>query len=185
MGLATEPIEVDGTSTERLARSVYAVDAPRELLWKSDPNVRLNSTRNSWAARTNRGVAVWKGKVYVATGDCRLVALDAATGSSLVLAGMRRYRADRQHRRPTHWQGQGLSSATTALTQVRGSLAAFDANTGKVAWRFWNVPGDPSKGFETKALGVAAKTWTGDRWWRLAAATSGTPIDYDPEHRGR
>lgn len=72
MGLATEPIVVDGTlyATASLDR-VYAVDAASgRLRWRFDPHVRLSVMRNSWAARTNRGVAVYHGKVYFGTGDC-------------------------------------------------------------------------------------------------------------------
>src|SRR2546430_8477373 len=47
----------------------------------------------------------------------------------------------------------------TTLFRSRGALVAYDAETGKEAWRFWTVPGDPSKPFETKALEMAAKTW--------------------------
>src|SRR5215469_4983968 len=85
MGLATEPIVVDGTiyATASLDR-VYAVDAASgRLRWQYDPHVRLSVMRNSWAARTNRGVAVYRGKVYFGTGDCRLIALDASTGKEL------------------------------------------------------------------------------------------------------
>jgi outer membrane protein assembly factor BamB len=63
---------------------------------------------------------------------------------------------------------------------VRGSLVAFDAETGKEAWRFWTVPGDPAKGFETKALEMAAKTWTGKEWWRFGGGDVWDPITYDP-----
>jgi quinohemoprotein ethanol dehydrogenase len=48
----------------------------------------------------------------------------------------------------------------------RGYVAAFDVNTGKELWKFWTVPGDPSKGFESKAMEAAAKTWTGE-WWKM------------------
>ena len=65
-------------------------------------------------------------------------------------------------------------------TGVRGSVVAFDANTGKIAWRFWNVPGDPSKGFENKAMEMAAKTWSGDGWWKVGGADVWDPITYDP-----
>src|SRR5579872_1622434 len=85
MGLATEPLVVDGTiyATASLDR-VYAIDAASgRVLWKFDPHVRLSMLRNSATARTNRGVAVWRGKVFVGTGDCRIIALDAASGSQL------------------------------------------------------------------------------------------------------
>ena len=49
---------------------------------------------------------------------------------------------------------------------VRGYVSAYDAETGKLAWRFYTVPGDPAKGFESPAMERAAKTWTGE-WWKL------------------
>ncbi len=54
---------------------------------------------------------------------------------------------------------------------VRGWIAAYDAETGKEAWRFWTVPGDPAKGFETPALEKAAKTWRGE-WWKSGGGGS-------------
>jgi quinohemoprotein ethanol dehydrogenase len=64
---------------------------------------------------------------------------------------------------------------------VRGFLSAYDAATGKLAWRFYTVPGDPAKPFENPALAAAAKTWTGE-WWKMGGG--GTPWDamaYDPD----
>ena len=64
---------------------------------------------------------------------------------------------------------------------VRGFLGAYDAQTGKLAWKFYVIPGDPSKPFEDEALAVAAKTWNG-QWWKYGGG--GTPWDgiaYDPE----
>jgi quinohemoprotein ethanol dehydrogenase len=48
--------------------------------------------------------------------------------------------------------------------------------TGKQAWRFYTVPGNPADGFENKAMAMAAKTWTGE-WWKLRRrrARCGTP----------
>ncbi len=64
---------------------------------------------------------------------------------------------------------------------VRGYVAAFDADTGKQLWRFWLAPGDPAKGFENKAMEMAAKTWTGE-WWKLGGgATPWDSIGYDSE----
>src|SRR5579863_8824993 len=82
MGLATEPIVVDGVIYVSAPQSrVYAVDAlSGKVQWRFDPKVRLDRMRNSWAAHSNRGLAVWRGKVYIGTGDCRLVAIDAASG---------------------------------------------------------------------------------------------------------
>ena len=53
---------------------------------------------------------------------------------------------------------------------VRGYVSAYDAETGKLAWRFYTVPGDPSKPQENKALERALPTWKGNDWWKSAAA---------------
>ena len=182
MGLATEPIVVDGIIYVSAPQSrVYAVDARSgKVLWRFDPHVRLDRMRNSWSARSNRGLAVWAGKVYVGTGDCRLVAVAAASGEKA-------------------WESPVCDSSQTGITGaphvgagkvfigyngsdigVRGSLVAFDAASGKQAWRFWTVPGDPAKGFESKALEAAAKTWSGDKWWEVGGGDVWDPITYDP-----
>jgi quinohemoprotein ethanol dehydrogenase len=61
------------------------------------------------------------------------------------------------------------------------SIAAFDAETGKELWRFWTVPGDPAKGFESKALEMAAKTWSGPQSWQQGGGTAWYSITFDPE----
>lgn len=61
------------------------------------------------------------------------------------------------------------------------NFSAFDVTTGKLAWRFYTVPGDPSKGFESAAMKRAAETWGGE-WWKMGGG--GTVWDgfaYDPE----
>jgi quinohemoprotein ethanol dehydrogenase len=86
MGLAAEPIVVDGVIYVSAPRSIVrAIDAANgKIQWIFDPHVRLDfSMGNSSVARVNRGVAVWKGKVYVGTADGRLVAIDAVRGTQL------------------------------------------------------------------------------------------------------
>ena len=63
---------------------------------------------------------------------------------------------------------------------VRGYLTAYEAETGKQAWRWYVVPGDPSLGLEDGSMERAVKTWRGE-WWK--AGGGGTPWDgiaYDP-----
>jgi glucose dehydrogenase len=86
MGIVSEPIVVDGIAYISAPQSkVYAIGAASgKLIWKFDPKVRLDQALNgSYSARTNAGVAVWEGKVFVGTGDCRLVAIDAASGKQI------------------------------------------------------------------------------------------------------
>ena len=73
----------------------------------------------------------------------------------------------------------GLAGAE--FTPHRGFFAAFDVNTGREVWRFYTVPGDPSKPFENPALEKAAKTWAGE-WWKYGGGGSvWDSLSFDPE----
>ena len=165
--LSAEPLVVDGVVyVTGSLNNVFALDAATgELLWRFVPELRLDfSFGNSYAARYNRGVAVWNGKVYVGTADCRLIALDAEHGRQLWEAPV----CD-----STDGDGAGITGAPRvgdgkvyigymgSDTGARGSATAFDAETGEELWRFWTVPGDPAKGFESKELEMASQTWAG------------------------
>jgi quinohemoprotein ethanol dehydrogenase len=182
MGQAAEPIVVDGVIYLSAPRSIVrAIDAATgKILWTCDPHVRLGfSTGNSSVARVNRGVAVWAGKVYVGTGDGRLVAINAATGAQLWSSQVIDPNLNGISGAPRVAAGRVFIGYSGSDEQVRGSIAAFDAETGKELWRFWTVPGNPALGFENKAVEMAAKTWTGDEWWRQGGGSVWDPITYD------
>ena len=78
-------------------------------------------------------------------------------------------------------KGKVLIGASGSEYPVRGFVDAFDANTGQKAWRFYTVPGDPSKPFENDAMKKAAPTWSGE-WYKMGGG--GTVWDgmaYDPQ----
>jgi quinohemoprotein ethanol dehydrogenase len=183
MGMTAEPMVVDGRIyvTDSLSR-VYAVEAlSGHLLWRFDPHTALGlSTQNSYSARVNRGAAVWNGKVYVGTGDCRLFAIDAGSGKQIWVSRICDPVQTGTTGAPHVAKGKVFIGYNGSDDDIRGSLVAFDAETGKEAWRFWTVPGDPAKGFESKALEMAAKTWTGKQWWRFGGGDVWDPITYDP-----
>ena len=183
VGIVAEPLVVDGVIYVSAPLSkVYAVDgASGKLLWRFDPKVRLNLAINgSYSARTNSGVAVWNGKVYVGTGDCRLVAIDATSGKQVWEAPVCDATQTGITGAPHVANGKVFMGYNGSDDGVRGSLVAYDAETGKEAWRFWTVPGDPKKPLETKALEMAAKTWTGNDSWRIGGANVWNAITYDP-----
>jgi quinohemoprotein ethanol dehydrogenase len=182
MGLASEPIVVDGVIYLSAPESrVYAIEASSgRILWVFRPEVQMGvSTQNSYAVRVNRGVAVWAGKVYVSTGDCRLLAIDAASGTQLWSSQICDPAQTGSTGAPRVAKGKVFIGYNGSDDQIRGSLVAFDADTGKKAWRFWTVPGDPSKGFETPALEMAAKTWKGKEWWWHGGGNVWDAITYD------
>ena len=182
MGLTAEPLVVDGVIYLSAPRSiVYAIDgASGKLIWKFDPQVRVDlSIEGSTDSRTNRGVAVWAGKVYVGTGDGRLVAIDAATGAQVWATPVCDPKQTGITGAPRVARGKVFIGYSGADSHVRGSIAAFDASTGKELWRFWTVPGDPEKGYESKTVETAAKTWSGPQWWKQGGGTVWDPITFD------
>src|SRR5258707_801309 len=170
MGVVAEPIVVDGVIYVSAPQSiVYAVDAASgKVIWKFDPGVKLNMAINgSYSARVNAGVAVWEEKVFVGTGDCRLIAVDAAAGKKLWEATVCDPTQTGITGAPHIAKGKVLMGFNGSDDGVRGALVAYDAASGKEAWRFWTVPGDPSKPFESKALEMGAKTGSGEDWWGI------------------
>jgi len=136
---------------------------------------------NGCCDAVSRGVAAWNGKIFVATFDGRLVALDATSGkpvwSVLTVDPEKPYTITQA---PRVIKGRVVIGNAGAEYGVRGYISAYDAATGKFAWRFYTVPGDPSKPFENQAMAMAAKTWSGE-WWKLGGGgTVWESLSYDP-----
>jgi PQQ-dependent dehydrogenase (methanol/ethanol family) len=183
-GQEATPIVVNGVMYFSTAWSkVFALNAATgERLWSYDPKVPRQWGANACCDVVNRGVAVWQGKIYIGTLDGRLIALDAATGrpvwTQLTIDPRWRYTITGA---PRIVKGKVIIGNGGAEFGVRGYVSAYDAPTGKLAWRFYTVPGDPSKPFEQPILAQAAKTWTGE-WWKVGGGgTVWDAIVYDPE----
>ena len=183
-GQEATPIVVDGVMYFSTAWSkVFALNAATGArLWSYDPKVPRQWGANACCDVVNRGVAVWQGKIYIGTLDGRLIALDAATGrpvwEQLTIDPQWRYTITGA---PRIVKGKVIIGNGGAEFGVRGYVSAYDAQTGKLAWRFYTVPGDPAKPFEQPILAQAAKTWTGE-WWKIGGGgTVWDAIVYDPE----
>ena len=183
-GLEATPIIVDGVMYTTGSWSVvFALDARTgKQLWKWDPQVPRTFGQRACCDVVNRGVAIYKGKVYVGTLDGRLAALDADTGKLLwQVVTVDQTRPYTVTAAPRVVKGKVLIGNGGAEMGVRGYLSAYDAATGKMAWRFYTVPGDPSKPFESPAMERAAKTWKGE-WWKIGGGgTVWDSMAYDPE----
>ena len=164
---------------------VYAVDLRTgKEVWHQDPDVN----QAVWQSRiccgvVNRGIALYEGKVIAPVVDGRLRALDAATGKIVwetrVSSENMPYTITMAPR--VIKGGKVIVGVSGGEYAIRGFFSAYDVNTGNLAWRFYTVPGDPSKPFEQPELADAAKTWSGE-WWKIgggAAVWNG--FAYDPD----
>ncbi|NOX24829.1 MAG: PQQ-dependent dehydrogenase, methanol/ethanol family, partial [Deltaproteobacteria bacterium] len=183
-GLEATPLVVDGIMyTSGSWSIVYALDARTgKILWEYDPEVPKAWGRNACCDVVNRGVAYWKGKVYVGTIDGRLVALNASTGAVLWdVNTIDRTKPYTITGAPRVANGRVFIGNGGAELGVRGYFSAYDANSGKMLWRFYTVPGNPKDGFENETVAMAAKTWTGE-WWKMGGGgTVWNSMTYDPE----
>ena len=172
----------------------FAVDARTgKEIWRYDPQADRTMVGTQGRARLccgiiNRGIALYEGKVIVPVVDGRIQALDAATGkliwSSWAIPEPKagEWTPYSITMAPRVAKGKVfIGNAGGEYPPFRGYVAAFDVNTGKELWKFWTVPGDPSKPFESKAMEAAAKTWTGE-WWKMGGGGSiwdGMAVDTD------
>jgi quinohemoprotein ethanol dehydrogenase len=180
---AGTPLEIDGVIYVSTAWSkVYAFDAHNgKTLWEYDPKTPGDWIRNVCCGIVNRGIAAWDGRIYLGTLDGRLVALNAKTGkvawSVMTIDPSKHYSITGA---PRVAKGKVLIGESGGEYGVRGYLSAYDAQTGKLDWRFYTVPGDPKNGFENPAMEKAAKTWGGE-WWKLGGGgTVWDAIVFDP-----
>ena len=182
-GLEGTPLVSDGVLFATSAWSVvYAIDARNgAVLWRYDPAVPKDHAKFVCCDVVNRGVALYRDRVYVGTIDGRLVALDRKTGAPVW--SVQTTPKDGPYAitgAPRIAGGRVVIGNAGSEYAVRGFLSAYEAGTGALAWRTYMVPGDPSKPFEQEALRRAAATWSG-RWYEAGGGASPwDPIVYDP-----
>ncbi len=170
-GMQATPIVVDGTMfTSGVAGRVYALDAATGAVkWQFEPPLKLRNARGSCCDIVNRGVAVWNGKVYVASFEGILYALDANDGKIV-------WQTDTFDDKSRAYSITGAPQIAGKLVVIgnggaefdsRGYVSGYDLETGARAWRFYTAPADPSKPQENPALEMAAKTWDPKSNWEF------------------
>ncbi len=172
--LESVPIVVDGIMyVTEPPSNVTALDARTgKTLWHYNPVIPRDLVAIGLFP-TNRGVAVLNDKVYVATIDARLIALDAKSG---VVRWITRI-ADNQAgyaitQAPLAINGKIIVGVGGGEAGAPGFLSAFDANDGKLLWRLFTVPRSPSD--------PGADTWANGSWSNGGGTTWNTG-SYDPE----
>jgi len=163
---------------------VYALDARtgREL-WRWDPEVNQAAVRpRICCGIVNRGIALYNGMIIAAINDGRLQALGALTGKPLWEARVA-FPQDLYTltMAPRIAGGKVIIGASGGDKATRGFFAAFDASTGRQAWKFYTVPGNPELPPENDAMKAALKTWGGDFWTKGGGGAVWDGFAYDPE----
>ena len=182
-GQEASPIVIDGVLYVTSAWSkLYAFNAKTgRLLWKYDPQVPGSIGIKGCCDVVNRGVAAWKGRIYLGAYDGRLIALDARTGKvAWSVQTTDAAKAYTMTGAPRIAGGKVIIGNAGSEIGVRGYLSAYDAADGRLLWRFYTIPGDPSKPYENDELKRAAATWTGDLYWKLGGGTVWDGIVYEP-----
>ena len=186
-GVEATPIVVDGIMYVSASWSVvHAVDTRTgKKIWTYDPGVDRETGYKGCCDVVNRGVALYKGRVYVAAYDGKLHAIDAVTGQKVwekdtIIDRNKPYTITGA---PRIANGKVLIGNGGAEYGVRGYVTAYDAETGNQAWRWFVVPGDPAKPYEDESMAAAAKTWdpAGQYWVNGGGGTVWDSITYDPD----
>ena len=148
---------------------VIAIDARTgDLVWRYDRELPEDQFQMH---PTNRGVALFADRVYLATADCYLVALDARSGEVVWESEVEDYTAGYYMTlAPLVAEGKVIVGVAGGEFGIRGFVTAFDAITGEEAWKTYTIPAPGEPGSET---------WPGDTW-----KTGGVSVwitgSYDP-----
>jgi len=169
--LEVTPVVVDGIMFVTAANDAFALDARTgRSIWHYARPITEGLIDDA-AQHHNRGVGVWRNKVYLETDNAHLLCLDARSGHLLwdvaYAEGNKNYGATSASLVVKDKVIVGTSGGDDG---VRGFLAAFDAETGKPAWRFWTIPGPGEPG---------SSSWPSDLYLR-GGGTTWMPGTYDP-----
>jgi alcohol dehydrogenase (cytochrome c) len=149
---------------------VLALDAATgELIWRYKEKLPEDLFQ---LHPTNRGVALWKDKLYLATVDSRLIALDAKTGKVVWNSQIGDYkRGEYSTLEPLVVNGKVIVGTSGGEFGVRAFIAAFDADSGKQLWKTYSIPAPNEPGGDT---------WDTDAW-KTGGGSVWITGNYDPK----
>ena len=170
--LEVTPVVVNGVMFATSANDTYALDARTgRVIWHHVWPVSQGLIDDA-SGHLSRGVALWHSRVYRQTDNAHLLCLDARSGHLLWDVAYadwnRNYGATGA---PLVVKDKVIVGTSGGDDAVRGFVAAFDAMTGKLVWRFWTIPGPGEFGSES---------WPGDLYLH-GGGTAWMPGTYDPE----
>ncbi len=170
--LEVTPVVADGIMFLTSANDAFALDAQTgQILWHYARPITEGLIDDA-SQHHNRGVGIWHSRIYMETDNAHLLCLDARSGHLLwdvaYTDGNPNYGATSA---PLVVKDKVLVGTSGGDDGVRGFVAAYDAETGKEAWRFWTIPAPGEFG---------SSSWPGEAW-KLGGGTTWMPGTYDPE----
>src|SRR5277367_1199131 len=170
--LEATPIVVNGIMYITSANDAFALDARTgRMVWHHQRPVSSGLLDDA-AYHHSRGVGVWQNFAYMETDDAHLLALDSRSGNLVwdvtYADKAKQYGATSA---PLVVKDEVIVGTSGGDSGVRGFLAAFDATTGKMKWRFWTIPGPGEFG---------SASWPGDSYLH-GGGTTWMPGTYDPK----
>jgi len=188
-GQEATPVVIDGKLFVTGPWSkVFAYEAATgRKLWEFDPGVSKDKGVEACCDVVNRGVAAWKGRLYVGTIDGRLIALNAETGKSdwsvQTTDNSKPYTITGAPRVVKDMVVIGNGGAEFG---VRGYVTAYDASSGVQKWRFYTVPnptGAKDGAASDAAMEKVSPTWSKNGQWKTSGGggTVWDSIVYDAE----
>jgi alcohol dehydrogenase (cytochrome c) len=173
-GQDSQAVVVNGTIYVTSSyNKVWAVEAASgKVIWKYERELPGDVFPKLCCDVVNRGVAVYKNKVYLATLDAHIVALDNATGKVVWDKKMGDYTyAETFTIMPMALRNKIIFGTAGAEYGVRGWIAAVDADTGAPVWKTYTIPGPGEPGNET---------WAGESW-KYGGGSAWITGSYDKE----
>lgn len=170
--LETTPLVVNGTMFLTAANDAFALDAGTgRMVWHHARPVSEGLIDDA-SGHLGRGVAIWQNRIYMETDNAHLLCLDARSGNQIWDVAYadwnKNYGATSA---PLIVKDKVLVGTSGGDDGVRGFLAAYDAVSGKLAWRFWTIPGPGEFG---------SASWPGKAYLR-GGGTTWMPGTYDPD----
>ncbi len=168
-------------TTSLLRDNVLYVTGPQNVAWALD----ARTGRQIWRYRrelppnltaccglVNRGFGILGDKLFMVTLDAHLLALDRKTGAITWDVTMQEYTNGYASTiAPLVVKDKVIVGVAGGEFGIRGFIDAYDAQTGKRAWRFYTIPGPGEAGHNT---------WAGDSW-KIGGAGVWVTGAYDPE----
>ena len=186
----TTPLMAEGKVFITTGHShIRAFDAESgKLLWEYDGGTRERATSSLGLGWGNKGIAYDAGRVFLVTTDGFVTALDAKTGKEAWKVQDNPDAMPRQYNGPPRAFGGKVIVGFGGgdMSPARGFVTAYDAATGKRAWRFYTTPGDEPGAGGAKAEALMRKSWPSgwsnpDGSRRGGGGTAWNAFSYDPE----